>query len=310
MKKIYIVVTISVAIFIVTIGIGSMVYVNKVIDKMVEGDIHNSTPIVPRTDIYYNNTKESVDTRTGSRTNILLIGIDDARSDTIMIISIDTKLKRGDLISVPRDTYYYRKGYERTDQKKINGAYGIRGDDMEKSRSVAQAVSNILGVSIDYYVRLDFEAVKKIVDHIGGVSIYVDRDMYYIDEDGSRYLMFEEGEQILYGERALDYVRYRQGYADGDLGRIRVQQDFVLAAAKKALSISNLFSTIETLSDYIKTNMPPREIKNLTKLVIDFNSYDIESHVIPGKFAIMEGLYFYIHDDVGTRELINSVVGK
>ena len=114
--------------------------------------------------------------------------------------------------------------------------------------SSVKAVKDLLGIDLEYYVKVDlYNIVKEMVDIIGGVDIYVPMDMKYSDPvaDPPLYIDLKKGYQTLDGDKALQFLRFRKGYADQDLGRIRAQQEFMKAAIEKALRPANIVNILK-----------------------------------------------------------------
>jgi polyisoprenyl-teichoic acid--peptidoglycan teichoic acid transferase len=277
-------------------GVSVKLYINHIIGEIIESGVKEV--IVPE----YIEPQEEPLLPIG-RVNILLLGIDDARADTIMLFSIDTDNQRADIISIPRDTYYHRPGYDTLGQRKINAAYGIRGDFSEKSRSVGQAVSNLLGMPIDHYVRLDFEAAREIVNHLGGVEYNVPVD---ITNNSRTVTYIPKGLQVLDGQKALTFLRFR-GYRMADLDRIKAQQSFVKAVAEKSKTNPNILSIIQQAATYTKTSMSQGEIEDITKRLIKYDMKNVQSHMIPGIPQYIDGVSFYIHNQEQTKELMKNM---
>ena len=157
-----------------------------------------------------------------SGVNILAVGVDSTkkvkRSDTIIVIHLNKQSNRLGVLSIPRDTRTEVDGYGMT---KINHAYAHGGIKLLK-----KTVSSFLNIPINYHVVLDINAVKDIVDHIGGVSVDVEKDLYYVDQAGDLFINLKKGKQHLDGEKTIEYLRFRHDN-DGDIGRINRQQTFV-----------------------------------------------------------------------------------
>lgn len=161
-------------------------------------------------------------------TTILLIGVDErrrdvGRADTIILIWVNPRDQRAAMLSIPRDTWCW-VGKEET---KIAHSYSGRG-----SWGVVRAVEGLLGDNIDYYVRVDFEGIQRIVNAMGGVEIDVERPMHYTDRRGKLFINLEPGRQRLDGYNAMCYVRFRHD-RDSDFGRMRRQKEFLLAAFRQ-----------------------------------------------------------------------------
>ncbi len=211
------------------------------------------------------------------RVNVLLLGVNDNLTDTIMVASFDMKAGHVDVISIPRDTFYHRTGYDGAAEKKINAAY--RGSAV----NTAKAVSDILmGMPLHYYAVVEYEGVKNIVDAIGGVPMNIEFNMKYSDptDKPPLYINIPKGEQVLDGEHAMQFLRYRKGYVEGDLGRVKAQQEFVKSAFKQLLK-SNLLKTTETIFDNIESDITLDMMVKLAAKAVSLDGDDIETYLIP-----------------------------
>ncbi|MEW6282159.1 MAG: LCP family protein [Candidatus Eremiobacterota bacterium] len=173
-----------------------------------------------------------------SRLNILCLGVDynhtsqgiryskNARSDTMILVSLDRKTGSVSVLSIPRDLrVYIGDGYG---HDKINAAHAVGGPRL--SRLV---VERLLGLPIHYSVTVRVEAAREIIDAIGGLALDVEKDMDYDDNWGSLHIHLKKGRQRLNGSQVVGYCRFRHD-EEGDLGRIRRQQQ-VLAALSREL---------------------------------------------------------------------------
>ncbi len=183
---------------------------------------------VPGNTEYYSQFKYA------DRVNVLLIGVNQGMSDTLMLCSFDRKGKQMDIISVPRDTYYERPGYTGAAERKINASF--RKDPMNTAKAVSEVLNDI---PINYYAVVDYAGVKKVVDAMGGVPMNLERDMDYEDpyDKPPLKIHLKAGEQVLNGDQAMQFLRYRKGYAEADIGRIKAQQQFMKNAMKQALGL-------------------------------------------------------------------------
>ncbi|MFC1655627.1 LCP family protein [Patescibacteria group bacterium] len=229
-------------------------------------------------------------------TNILLLGTgggdhDGADlTDTIIVASIDQTNKLVPMVSIPRDFY--------ADKEKIGGGVRINrlyelGKQMYDSETglelAVEAAEEITGVDIHYYVKIDFQGMKDIVDSLGGVEVYVDEpihDPYYPLDGTILYQTFSisAGLQEMDGETALKYARSRKTTSDFD--RSKRQQKLLFAIKKKAMTkdvllnpgkIKDLFDAVE---DNIETNLTLGHIIELAKISQDFHEENIISRVI------------------------------
>ena len=207
------------------------------------------------------------------RVNILLLGGDArdaadnelARSDSMIVLSIDPVTKQANLMSVLRDTYTEIEGYR---NGRINTAITLGGAPL-----AMKTIGDLVGLEIQYYVYTEFEGFKALVDSIGGVYFDVEKNMKYTDNaDKNRYdIDLKAGYQLLDGDKALQYVRFRHD-ALSDYTRTERQRNFLMAVAKQAASTWNvirLSEIIEDVSPHIDTNMSVTDMIKLGQLGFD-----------------------------------------
>lgn len=243
--------------------------------------------------------------KNSKRFNVLLVGLEGHRTDTIMVASYDIEKKTADLISIPRDTYAPRNAEDSPDLKKINSVYAKEGID-----SLVSTAQNLLGIPLEKYVIIDYEAVVACVDMLGGVEVDVPFHMQYTDpyDDPPLYIDIPEGHQLLNGEQSLKYVRFRKGYSNQDLGRIQAQQQFLKSALKKALGLK-LPSLIKEAYSYVKTNVTLTDILSLATDVVGFSADNVSMTTLPGVETPLEGLSFYIPDEDGIKTMAEILYG-
>ncbi|MBC7328255.1 LCP family protein [bacterium] len=232
------------------------------------------------------------------RITFLLVGLDQGigmpngvgRSDTIILGSLDIAQGRGFLLSIPRDTRVFIPDEGRED--KINAAIVINGIEASK-----QVLSNLLGIPIQYYVKVNVEGFQKIVDLLGGIDIYVDRDMHYVDKTQKLYINLKKGYQHLNGYQAMCFVRFRHE-ALGDLARIKRQQRFLLALLQKVYSpavLPHLPSLLREIYRNVETNFTLGDLVFLAHKFKD-NLPVVETDVLPGSPKTINGVSYYIPD--------------
>jgi LCP family protein required for cell wall assembly len=239
------------------------------------------------------------------RFNVLVVGLEGKRTDTIMVASYNMDAKKADIISIPRDTYYPRDVYDSPEFKKINALYSQEGIE-----GLTLAVQEILGIPLEKYVIVDYEAVVACVDLLGGVEVNVPFHMVYSDpyDDPPLYIDIPEGRQVLNGEQSLKFLRYRKGYDNQDLGRINAQQQFIKSALKKSLGLK-LPSLINEAYKYVETNLKLTDLLFLADDIVGFSPDDIIMSTLPGAEAPLEGLSFYIIDNEGIRSVVENMYG-
>lgn len=169
-------------------------------------------------------------------------GEDVSRSDTLMVAFVDLYNKEIRLLSMPRDTYVTIP--TTGEQTKLNHAYAYGGVELTK-----QTLEYNFGIECEYYMDVDFQGFIDVIDALGGVTVNVPRDMYYIEEG----IDLKAGVQTLDGDKALQFCRFR-GDSRGDLGRIERQQAFLVAVKESLFSAGTLFK-IPELSAAVMDNM-------------------------------------------------------
>lgn len=221
--------------------------------------------------------------------NFLVCGVDEAetRTDVIFVVNFDSKSGTIKLLSIPRDTYtevlpsvedkINSVGRSIPSVVKINAVHAYAGKEVGME-CLEMQVEDLLGIEIDNYVLFNIEAFKAVVDIIGGVDMYVPYDMYYSDPVQGLYINLKEGQQHLDGDAAEQLVRNRQ-YANGDLGRIEVQQMFISAFVEQVLNtetiISNGPSLIKAAFEYLETDMSITDMLNYAKYIEDVKSSEV-----------------------------------
>lgn len=245
----------------------------------------------------------------GKRINVLLLGADGGRSDTMMLLSFDMKNKSAKVLSIPRDTYYYTKGYEKLDQRKINSAYGRKGDK-GGAKGVKAAIEDLTKIEIPYYVEVDYEAVKAIVDILGGVDFEVPFDMDY-DDNYSKpplHIHLKKGLQTLDGDKAMQFLRWRKNNGSegtGDIDRIKRQQAFITAAAKKAFGLK-LPMVIKTAYDHMETNLNTGEMLYIGTQLLGTDLGQMEKTTLPGEVGSKQGVSYVMPDEAGIAAIKDS----
>lgn len=219
----------------------------------------------------------------GDRVNILIIGQDArpnenvTRSDTMIVASIDPELKKAVLLWIPRDTKWVTSKYG---TQKINASNSFGGPELCR-----EAIEDLLDIKIDYYVQLNFEAFKKVVDGLGGVEIDVEDYLYHADpENPDLEIDLEPGLQTLNGQQSLAYVRYR-GYPMGDVDRDSHQAIFMKALVKKALSpltVIKLPELVMAVQESLVTDMSITDMAKYVSWAPAFDSESIITQTLPG----------------------------
>jgi LCP family protein required for cell wall assembly len=233
-----------------------------------------------------------------------MTGVDNGRTrtDIIMLGLFDIDNSTLDILQVPRDTYVESEHK----YKKINTLYSY-GEEEELRKGIART----FGIEIDRYMTVDIKGFHDIVDLIGGVEIYVDHNMKYSDPTQDLKINLKKGLQVLNGEQSEQYVRYRKGYADGDLGRINAQKKFLTAFLKQALKFSNVTKIpgmIKIGIESMKTDMTLDELGYFTIAALKLKSENISLFTAPGEpyFSKKDGASYFTLYKKETLEMINA----
>ncbi|MBS2040086.1 LCP family protein [bacterium] len=192
------------------------------------------------------------------RLNILCLGVDynhdskgiqyskGARSDTIIVLSLQAESHKVTALSIPRDLRV--RVTELGAQDKINAAFSLGG-----ARRSRQVVSWFLGVPIDYCLVVKVDAAKELVDALGGLNLNVEKNMDYDDNWGNLHIHLKKGPHLLNGREVVGYCRFRHD-EESDFGRMRRQQQ-VLRVVSARLSHSISKETIEKLVQIVRRNV-------------------------------------------------------
>jgi len=176
--------------------------------------------------------EERVDAPAEDRmTRFLILGCDRSTrlTDSILLVSLNETARTARVLQIPRDTY---AEYTTGSYKKLNGAMSALGES-----GIKQLLSEALGVNIDYFLVLKLEFFRELVDAIGGVELTVPEDMEYSDPAQDLHISLKAGKVRLDGEKAEQFVRYRSGYVNADLGRLDAQKLFLRAFAKQCRTL-------------------------------------------------------------------------
>jgi LCP family protein required for cell wall assembly len=239
--------------------------------------------------------------------SILLYGIDErpalgdeGRPDTMLLALIDPKLLKLSLISIPRDSYVSIPGHGKD---KINHTYPLGGPQL-----TIQTIEEWLGTDIYGYTAINFNGFRELVDLVGGVDVYVDRNMRYDSSADNTHINLKKGQQVLDGKNALDFVRARKDnrgprYYSTDYQRMERQQQVLKALGDKIISVQSLpkvFDMLNVLEGNVKTTLTPEELDFLIRKFYRFNMGDLETTSIQGT-ALQKKSGWY--EEVGETEL-------
>ena len=226
-------------------------------------------------------------------------------TDVIIVGMFDTQNGKINMVSIPRDTLI-NKGL-----LKVNTAY--QGDLASGGNGIdglLKEMKKILGFEIDSWAIVDVEAVEKLIDAIGGVYFDVPMDMKYRDGSQGLEINIKAGYQKLSGSDAVKVLRFRKGYANGDLGRINVQHDFIKALAEQILdvgNIPNLGAAIDIYQEHVQSNLTAGNILFYAKHFLDMDLNNIQFVDMPQMMGgIVNGQSFIFINPTKWVNVINE----
>ncbi len=252
--------------------------------------------------------------------NILLLGVDEGgmRSDTIMLVSLNGRTGKVNILSVPRDTrVLVGKHYQ-----KVNAAIGIgaqevaKGNLSEPEELSVQKVKLLTGLPIHYFMSVNFDGFKDIIDALDGVDFEIPFDMKYDDPAQNLHIDLKQGFQHLDGQAAHDFVRFRKGnpgykgYATGDLGRIQAQQEFIKALVEQKLKPQYLLKVnelFEVIRENVRTNYSAKDLLKHIGTIKKITPDDIKMYQLPGSAQTIDGLSYVVCDEAAMAELAETV---
>lgn len=201
-------------------------------------------------------------------------------TDTMMLVRLDPTQNKLSVLSIPRDTQAEIRDHG---LRKINEANALGGPSL-----AAESTSHLLGdVPIDRYLRVNVQAIEKLVDALGGVTVYVPKDMKYQDDSQHLYINLKEGKQHLDGDKTLQLLRFRKDNL-GDIGRIQRQQMVTRALVEQALKPQTLLKIPDILSilqAYIDTNLTTEELFAIAGMAAQTKRNDVQMLMLPGDFS-------------------------
>lgn len=237
-------------------------------------------------DLYYQLRSESV---TEDVYHIYVSGIDQfgeipdyGLSDVNMVLTVNPKKEKILISTIPRDSLVYNQCVSSKLSDKLThiGNNGV-------SCSM-QTISNLLGIKINYYIKLNFSSIQDIVDSLGGITVHSDQSFNTFDMTEEEYhFRFHKGENELNGVQALVFARQRNSFEDGDIQRGRNQQEVfkgILNKIKSPSIIVNYDKLLLAISKNVKTSFTSNEIKALLKNQLEKNpNWQIESQTLTGE---------------------------
>ena len=238
-------------------------------------------------------------------TRILVMGVDrSARlTDSIMVVTVDETNRNVSVMQIPRDTY---ANYTERSYKKLNGLLREKGE-----KGTLDFLSRALGVSLDYFFILDLDCLDSLVDAVGGVDLDIPQDMHYSDPAQNLEISLPKGPHHLNGAQAEQFVRYRAGYANADLGRLDAQKLFLRALAKRCntLSTADLFRIVGRTLTKLQTDMDLPTVIRMVGLFGKIHADEIRMETLTGR-AVQgsSGAWYYVLNKEGCMQAVQRLL--
>ena len=253
---------------------------------------------------------------------VLILGVSTSieadLTDTIMVASYNPNTQTANLLSIPRDTFTGKNKNRATASQKINALYNLYGGP-EKT---LEAVNEITGLDIQYYVVVKTQALIDLVDAIGGVDFNVPINMLYDDVTQDLHIELKAGEQKIDGKKAEQLLRFRHNnngtsysneYGDNDFGRMRTQRDFIVETLKQTLKPSNIFKIgqiLDIANKNVETNLDLAFVKDYIPYAVEFDTDNMQTATLPGTtpdYRDTNNVSVFLVDKVETEKLIKSM---
>ncbi len=247
--------------------------------------------------------------------NILLLGCDELKyskhADVIMLLSYEPRTKFLDVLSIPRDTKVPRTGTKHwRPYQKINEVYARAYKETKNPHdgclAVKDTVSKLLGMSIQFYMQLDYNSFCDVIDAMGGIEIDIEKRMDYDDNWGNLHIHLKPGRQELDGKKSLQYVRYRDKVL-GDVGRISRQHKFLKILSSQVKNVRILLKLPDIFRAVARntwTNMWLKDVLVFMVEIRDMSRRDLRIQNLPGISKCLIGKNYW----VVKREKINDIV--
>lgn len=314
----------SFAVFVLIAALGTIAYVqiasNNILKKLSESPlvVNNSGEAID--DVLSQEEASSLNTK--KITTVAVFGVDKAgyRTDVNMLVFFNHVTKDIDIVSIPRDTkvmipdeIFTEISASRSDAKQSERINSIPAYVSEKRRNEVSVdvIEHVFGVNIDYYVNMNLDGFKEIVDAVGPIYMDVPQDMKYSDllQDPPLIIDLKAGYQPLYGAQAEQLIRFRYGYSNADIGRIDTQHLFMKAFMEQLLQPDkkfNMVSILETVLVHVTTDFT--DAVNYMIYIDDITPDKITMVTLPGHGSTTDGSYVYDAD--ATKVLFESILNK
>lgn len=241
--------------------------------------------------------------------NLLVMGLDgsEQRSDVIILANFHPQTGKVNILSIARDTMVKLNTGKTL---KINALIAIGGE-----AKIIEKVEELIDMPVHYYLTMNFEGFREVIDLLGGVEIDVPFDMNYDDPYQNLHIRVNKGKQILDGEKLEQYLRYRkgnklgEGYVDGDIGRIKAQQGFINEFINQKLKLKYLVKISDVffiIKNNVTTNIEIGDFNYYLSTIKNIDTDKVDFFTLPGYSEYINEQYYYIYNEEKTKEIIND----
>ncbi len=222
---------------------------------------------------------------------VLFLGfdVDSNNSDVNWLFQFDIAAAKLNVLQIPRDTFM--PTYTNSSTGKFNSIYQLGDQNINSIQRVVNAIQDNFGIPVDAYVTTHCYDIVDMVDLVGGIPITLDQQITY--EPGK---IIPAGYSVLNGTQAEWFVRYRSGFAEGDIGRVKNQRKFLAAAMEKMLHIysdegkTKFYGYLKEIyeNEYILTDLSLENISMLADFASTLSLESVQVNMVPG-----EGAWYY-----------------
>jgi LCP family protein required for cell wall assembly len=247
------------------------------------------------------------------RETILLLGADSngidtdpfkgTRTDTIMLINIDYFSNTANIVSIPRDSKVYIADGHGVD--KINAAHAMGGPEL-----TIKTIEEMFGIRINHYIVVNTKGIKEIVNAVGGVPVNVEKRMHYTDRTSGLYVNLKPGYQVLDGNHAEQYLRFRHD-AISDIGRMDRQRLFVkglISRLQDPFIIPKLPQVIDIAGKYVKTDLNLLDLSKYAGMAKQINIEESEIATLPGHPSHSLSISYWILEPDKVQDIIDKLI--
>lgn len=251
-------------------------------------------------------------------TNVFIAGVDaqtHTLTDFMMVGTYDSETTKIDFINIPRDTSCVLNDEQRAEVKeagiKVPSEIGLN-ELHSYTRKLGMPfltsyMEEMLGIEIQYYILVDLDVLHDLIDAMGGVYFDVPQRMYYNDNAGNLHIDLQPGYQLLDADQCEELLRFRHGYANADLGRIEVQQDFLAAMMEQLLTLDTFLDNpvdfTTTVFKNVETNATPTDIAKYVQEIPKIQPSNITFHT-PVYADIQRYVYL---DELELAKLVDEI---